>query len=375
MTANGITDVVGIAVGHHTDAANGTGCTAVLCEAGAVGGVDVRGSSPGTRETDLLRPTNKITHVHGVLLSGGSAFGLDAASGVVRYLEERGVGYKTSAGVVPIVPAAIIFDLGVVAASVRPGPVDGYAAALAASAGAVAEGSVGAGTGATVGKLLGAERAVKGGLGTWALDLGGGLAVGALMVVNAVGGVHDPDTGELVAGARNPGGGMSGWLELLDAPSSSAGAPPAGESTTIGVVATNAALTKEQANKLAAVAHNPGGGMSGWLELLDAPSSSAGAPPAGESTTIGVVATNAALTKEQANKLAAVAHDGIALAVRPAHTMSDGDTMFALATGAHEGHADFDRICAAAAMVVGRAIVRGVREANGLGGFPAVSEL
>ena len=322
MTANGVTDVAGITVGHHTDAANGTGCTAVLCEAGAVGGVDVRGSSPGTRETDLLRPTNRITHVHGVLLSGGSAFGLDAASGVVRYLEERGAGYATGAGVVPIVPAAIIFDLGVVAASVRPGPVDGYAAALAASAGAVAEGSVGAGTGATVGKLLGAERAVKGGLGTWALDLGGGLAVGALMVVNAVGGVHDPDTGELVAGARNPGDGMSGWLELLDAPSSSAGAPPAGESTTIGIVATNAALTKEQANKLAAVAH-----------------------------------------------------DGIALAVRPAHTMSDGDTMFALATGAHEGHADFDRICAAATMVVGRAIVRGVREASGLGGFPAVSEL
>ena len=322
MTANGITDVAGIAVGHHTDAANGTGCTAVLCEAGAVGGVDVRGSSPGTRETDLLRPTNRITHVHGVLLSGGSAFGLDAASGVVRYLEERGAGYKTSAGVVPIVPAAIIFDLGVVAASVRPGPDEGYAAARGASAGAVAEGSVGAGTGATVGKLLGAERAVKGGLGTWALDLGGGLAVGALMVVNAVGGVHDPDTGELVAGARNPGDGMSGWLELLDAPSSSAGAPPAGESTTIGIVATNAALTKEQANKLAAVAH-----------------------------------------------------DGIALAVRPAHTMSDGDTMFALATGAHEGHADFDRICAAAAMVVGRAIMRGVRQASGLGGFPAVSEL
>ena len=215
MTANGITDVAGIAVGHHTDAANGTGCTAVLCEAGAVGGVDVRGSSPGTRETDLLRPTNRITHVHGVLLSGGSAFGLDAASGVVRYLEERGAGYATGAGVVPIVPAAIIFDLGVVAASVRPGSVDGYAAALAASAGAVAEGSVGAGTGATVGKLLGAKRAVKGGLGTWALDLGGGLAVGALMVVNAVGGVHDPDTGELVAGARNPGGGMSGWLRAV----------------------------------------------------------------------------------------------------------------------------------------------------------------
>ena len=319
---SGITDVDGIAVGHHTDAANGTGCTAVLCEAGAVGGVDVRGSSPGTRETDLLRPGNRITHIHGVLLSGGSAFGLDAAGGVVRYLEERGAGFPTSFGVVPLVPAAIVFDLGVVTASVRPGPDDGYAAARAASTGAVAEGSIGAGTGATVGKLLGPDRAVKGGLGTWALDLGGGLVVGALMVVNAVGGVHDPDTGELVAGARN----------------------------------------------------NDGGGMSGWLDLLHATEPGAG-PPAGESTTIGVVATNAALTKEQANKLAAVAHDGIALAVRPAHTMSDGDTMFALGTGAHDSAADFDRICAAATAAVGTAIVRGVRQATGLGGFPTASEL
>ena len=203
VTVSGITDVTGIAVGHHTDAANGTGCTAVLCEAGGVGGVDVRGGSPGTRETDLLRPGNRITHIHGVLLSGGSAFGLDAAGGVVRYLEERGAGFPTNFGVVPLVPAAIVFDLGVVTASVRPGPDDGYAASRAATTGAVAEGSVGAGTGATVGKLLGPDRAVKGGLGTWALDLGGGLVVGALMVVNAVGGVHDPDTGELVAGARN----------------------------------------------------------------------------------------------------------------------------------------------------------------------------
>ncbi len=323
MTAACITDVPGIAVGHRTDAANGTGCTAVLCEAGAVGGVDVRGSSPGTRETDLLRPTNRITHVHGVLLSGGSAFGLDAAGGVVRYLEECGAGYATSAGVVPIVPAAIVFDLGVVTASARPGPANGYAAARAATAGAVAEGSVGAGTGATVAKLRGPERAVKGGLGTWALDLGGGLVVGALMVVNAVGGVHDPDTGELVAGARNAGGG----------------------------------------------------GMTGWREWLGASNGDAGGPPAGENTTIGVVATNAALTKEQANKLAAVAHDGIALAVRPAHTMSDGDTMFALATETHDGPADFDRVCAAATAAVGTAIVRGVRQASGLGDFPAVSEL
>ena len=312
-----------VSVGHWTDGANGTGCTAVLCEAGAVGGVDVRGSSPGTRETDLLRPGNRIERVHGVLLSGGSAFGLDAASGVVRWLEERGAGYASGAGVIPIVPAAIVFDLGVVTARVRPGPAEGYAAARAATPGTVAEGSVGAGTGATVGKLFGSERAVKGGLGAYALDLGGGLAVGALMVVNAVGGVHDPDTGELVAGARNEGRG----------------------------------------------------GMSGWLDLLDARPADAAPPAAGESTTIGVVATNAALTKEQANKLAAVAHDGIALAVRPAHTMADGDTMFALAAATHDGPADFDRLCAAAAAAVGRAIVRGVRAARGLGGFPAVSEL
>ena len=330
MTAGSITDVPGIAFGHHTDAANGTGCTAVLCEAGAVGGVDVRGSSPGTRETDLLRPANRITHVHGVLLSGGSAFGLEAAGGVARYLEERGAGYRTSAGVVPLVPAAIVFDLGVVTARVRPGPDDGYAAANAASTGAVAEGSVGAGTGATVAKLHGPDHAVKGGLGTSALRLGGGLVVGALMVVNAVGGVHDPHTGELVAGMRDEGGPMSGWLEWLGAP---------------GPGASNAR---------------------------------AAGPPPGENTTIGVVATNAALTKEQANKLAAVAHDGIALAVRPAHTMSDGDTMFALATGTHGGPADFDRILAAGAVTVSAAIVRGVRHATGLGGFggfPSASEL
>ena len=322
MTAGSITDVQGIAVGHHTDASHGTGCTAVLCEAGAVGGVDVRGSSPGTRETDLLRPGNQVELVHAVLLSGGSAFGLDAAGGVVRYLEERGVGYETSVGVVPIVPAAIVFDLGVVTSSVRPGPDDGYAAARAALTGAVAEGSVGAGTGATVAKLFGPDRAMKGGLGTASLGLGGGLVVGALMVVNAVGGVHEPDTGELIAGTRNEDGGMSDWLEWLHAPGASD-------------------------------AH----------------------PSAGENTTIGVVATNAALTKEQANKLAAVAHDGIALAVRPAHTMSDGDTMFALATGAHSGPADFVRVCAAATTVVGAAIVRGVQQATSLGGFPAVSEL
>ena len=323
MNQGGITDVPGIEVGHYTDEAHGTGCTAILCRAGAVGGVDVRGSAPGTRETDLLRPTNSVAKIDGVLLSGGSSFGLDAAGGMVRFLEEQGVGLDVGFATIPLVPAAIIFDLGVITGQVRPGQEEGYAATQGASTGPVPEGTVGAGTGATVGKLLGRERAIKGGLGTASLDLGDGLTVGAIMVVNAVGGVHDPDTGVVVAGPREDGG--SGMLDSLE-------------------LATTPRHRRLEGSQ-------------------------------GTNTTIGVVATNGSITKEQANKLAAVAHDGIALAVRPAHTMSDGDTMFALATGTHDGPADIDRLCAAATVTVSRAIVRGVCEAKGLGGFPGVSEL
>ena len=317
-----ITDVAGIEVGHATDLERGSGCTVVLCRGGAVGGVDVRGSAPGTRETDLLRPTTHVSEVHAVVLGGGSAFGLDAASGVVRFLAERDIGYRAGPVTVPIVPAAILFDIGIARHGVHPGADEGYAACLEASDRVVEEGSVGAGTGATVAKTMGPDRAVKGGIGTASVDLGGGVVVGAIVAVNAIGGVYEPDTGALVAGPRKDGGGMDDPVEAL---------------------------------------------LSG--DGADA------AVPSGSSTTIGVVATSATLSKEEANKLASISHDGLALAVRPVHTMRDGDTMFALGTGAVAGRADMLRLGAAAVVCVGRAVVRGVRCATGVGGIPSVGEL
>ncbi|MDE2717261.1 MAG: P1 family peptidase [Chloroflexota bacterium] len=317
-----ITDVAGIEVGHTTDREHGSGCTVLLCRDGAVGGVDVRGSAPGTRETDLLRPTNHVSEVHAVVLSGGSAFGLDSASGVVRYLAEHDIGYRAGSVTVPIVPAAILFDIGIAKHGVHPQSDDGYAACLNASDGVVEEGSVGAGAGATVAKTQGLDRAIKGGIGTASVDLGNGITVGAIMAVNAVGGVYDPDTGDLVAGPRNDHGGMDDPMEAL---------------------------------------------------LLD--NDAATPAPFGSNTTIGTVATNAALTKEEANKLASIAHDGLALAVRPAHTMRDGDTMFAVATGTEPGKADMLRLGAAVVVCVARAIVRGIRCATGLEGIPSVQEL
>ena len=317
-----ITDVAGIEVGHTTDRERGSGCTVVLCRDGAVGGVDVRGSSPGTRETDLLRPTNHVSEVHAVVLSGGSAFGLDSASGVVRFLAERDIGYRAGSVTVPIVPAAILFDMGIAKHHVHPKAEDGYAACLNAGNGVVEEGSVGAGTGATVAKTKGLDHAIKGGIGTASVDMGNGITVGAIMAVNAVGGVYDPDTGDLVVGIRNDHGGMDDPMEAL---------------------------------------------LSG--------NDPATPPPFGSNTTIGVVATNATLTKEEANKLASIAHDGLALAVRPAHTMRDGDTIFAVATGTEAGSADMLRLGAAAVVCVARAIVRGVRCATGLDDIPSVHEL
>ena len=323
MESYGITAVPGVRVGHYTDRLHATGCTVVLCERGAVGGVDVRGSAPGTRETDLLDPTALVSEVHAVLLSGGSAFGLSAATGVMEYLEERGVGVKFGGATVPIVPAAVLFDLGLVSDRVRPGAPQGRSACQSATDGPAAEGSVGVGTGATVAKLLGRERSLKGGVGTASIDLGDGLRVGAIVGVNAVGGVVNAETGELVAG-------------------------PLGEA-----------------------------GMQDSVRLITSPGftqSHLGEESAATNTTIGVVATNAALTKGQASKLASVAHDGIAIAVRPAHLMSDGDTMFALATGMRDGPVSMDRLCAAAALSVRRAIVRAVLKADIIGGVPAVSE-
>ena len=320
---DGITDVTGISVGHYTDLDAATGCTVVLCEAGAVGGVDVRGSAPGTRETDLLRPMNLVSEVHAVLLSGGSAFGLDAASGVMRYLEDEGVGIVFGGSRIPIVPTAILFDLGVITNQVRPGPREGYMACQNASPGPVDEGSVGAGTGATVSGILGMERAVKGGIGTASLDLGQGLVVGAIVAVNAVGSVFDADTGNLVAGPRSEDGAT----------------------------------------------------MVNSMALMTSPEFTGSEQPPSSNTTIGVVATNARLSKEQTNKLASVAHDGLAMAVRPAHTMSDGDTMFALATSALDQPANMNRLCAASALCVSRAILRGVQKADGIGGIPSVKEI
>ena len=321
-----ITDVPGISVGHYTNAAAATGCTVVLCEDGAVGGADARGSAPGTRETDLLRPTALVNEVHAVLLSGGSAFGLDAAAGVMRRLEERGVGLQFGGAVIPIVPAAILFDLSVIRGDIRPAAADGYAACLNASSNGVAEGSVGAGTGATVAKLLGMQRAVKGGIGSAALDLGDGVIVGAIAAVNAVGGVYEHSAGRIIAGPRSErNGAMLDALELIASPNYAAYA------------------------------------------------ASRRVPPS--NTTIGVVATNARLTKAQANKLASAAQDGVALAVRPSHLMSDGDTMFALATGKSTAEPDMNRLIAAAAICVSQAIARGVETAETLGGIPSANDI
>ncbi len=308
---NAITDVPGIRVGHATDAEAMTGCTVVLPPPkGAVGGVDQRGGAPGTRETDLLRPMHWVERVHAVLLTGGGAFGLDAAGGVVRWLEEQGIGFDMGVAKVPIVPAANLFDLTVGNADVRPDDAMGYAACEAAGDGPVREGGIGAGTGCTVGKALGPGRASKSGLGTASADLGGGLVVGAIVAVNAVGDVVDPCTGEILAGARSLTG--EGFADTL-------------------------AVMKSFVGKAA-------------LRFA-----------ARSNTVIGVVATNARLNKEETNKVAQMAHDGLARTVRPAHTMFDGDTLFALATGRKRG--DVNLVGAYGAEVVAEAIVRAVRSA------------
>jgi L-aminopeptidase/D-esterase-like protein len=308
---NSITDIPGILIGHDTDAENKTGCTVILCPPdGAVGGADVRGPAPATRETDLLRPGHLVERVNAVLLTGGSAFGLDAAAGVMRFLEEKQIGYDTGVARVPIVPAAAIFDLAVGSAAVRPNAEAGYRACVAATSGAVAEGRVGAGTGATVGHLLGPQFTSPGGLGTASQSIGKKVIVAALVVVNALGDVVDPRTGEILAGTRKPV--VGGWLDSASAIKS-------------GLVGAF------YESPLRARTH----------------------------TTIGVVATNAALTKEQANLVAMMAHDGFARAIRPAHTLYDGDALFVLSAGKQDG--DVTAIGHAAAEVVAEAIVRAVR--------------
>jgi len=320
--AEGLTAIPGIRVGHFTLSERPTGCTVVLVERGAVGGVDVRGAAPGTRETDLLAPMNTVQQVHAVVLSGGSAFGLAAADGVMRYLEERQIGLDVGVARVPIVPAAILFDLSVGGRpAVRPTAECGYRAAQAATTGPVAEGNVGAGAGATVGKLLGGGRAMKAGIGSAARKLASGLIVAALVAVNALGDVIDPSSGEVVAGART-----------------------------------------EDGQGLVDVRNVIRGGFTGNNG-------------SGRNTTLAVVATNALLDKAQINKVAQMAHDGLARAIFPAHTPWDGDVIFSLATGDYEGEGGVLLIGALAADLVAEAVVRAVRAAEGIPGYPAVRDL
>jgi len=307
---NAITDVPSIKVGYMTNVVAQTGCTVILCEEGATAGVDVRGSAPGTRETDAIRPMCLVQKAHAILLTGGSAFGLDAACGVMQYLEERGYGFPAGPVKVPIVPAAVIFDLNVGDPKVRPDRQMGYQACLNATDGVIEEGNVGAGTGATVGKYHGMKSS-KGGLGTASLTLSGksedggsDIVVGALVVVNALGNVIDPQTGQVIAGARNPETG-----EFVDI---------------VEEMITGSKFASELTN-----------------------------------TTIGVIATNAALDKEGATKVAQMAHDGLAMAIRPVHTLYDGDTIFALSTGSQR--ADVTTIGAISARIMAEAVVRAVR--------------
>jgi L-aminopeptidase/D-esterase-like protein len=322
--ARGLTAVEGLKVGSITLAERPTGCTVILVDGdGAVGGVAQRGGAPGTRETDLLDPANMVDKVNAVVLSGGSAFGLEAATGTVRWLEEHGQGWDVRIARVPIVPAAILFDLPVGGnPKVRPTADCGYKAADTATTNAVQEGSVGAGAGATVGKSGGPNRSMKAGLGSYAIRMPNGLVVGAIVAVNAVGDIIDPDTGRVVAGVRNPDGTFADARQLLRR-----GGP------------------------------------------------SAAAPRAGENTTIGLVATNAKLTKAEAHRMALMADDGFARAIFPAHTMGDGDTVFSLATGRWTGEANLTQIGALAADVMARAIVRAATEATGLPNLPAARDL
>jgi L-aminopeptidase/D-esterase-like protein len=315
-----ITDVPGIEVGQKEDLRGATGCTVILCRQGAVAAADVRGGAPGTRETDGLAAANLVDRVHAVLLAGGSAFGLDAAAGVMRYLEEQGIGFDTGVARVPIVPAAVIFDLACGSSTARPDAAMGYQACLDAGRGPVRLGNAGAGAGATVGKAAGLDFLMKGGLGSASVQGQGGLVVGAIVVVNCLGDVRDTETGELLVG-------------------------------------TLAADRKH---------------LAGSVELL---TGSAARPDSvfPSNTTIAVVATNARLAKGQAQRVAIMAQDGLARAIEPAHTMFDGDTVFSLSTGSLE--ADTSAVGALAARVLARAVARAVRSADRLHGVPCMKEL
>lgn len=316
---NAITDVPGIKAGHYTDLNAATGCTVILCEEGAVAGVDVRGGAPGTRDTDLLNPINVVEKIHAIMLSGGSAFGLNSFGGVQRYLEEKGVGYEMAGVRVPIVPGAIVFDLDVGSARIRPGADEGYQACMNASSGQVAEGCVGAGTGAIIGQLKGKRLAMKSGVGTASVKFYGDVIVAALIVVNCLGDIIDPANGQIMAGIRREDGkGLDNTIELM---------------------------------------------KKGYTYL---------AGP-GRNTVVGAIATNATLTKAQAAKVAQMAHDGMARAINPSHSMHDGDTIFALSLG--DRKSDVTTVGAMAAEVTRQAIVNAVKKATSLDGIPCFSDM
>ncbi len=326
-SSTSIIDVPGIEVGQAQDDSALTGCTVILCRKGAVAGVDVRGSAPGTRETDLLNPINLVEKIHAIMLAGGSAFGLNAASGVMKYLEENKIGFNTGVARVPIVPAAILFDLGVGRADIRPDAAMGYQACLAASKAAPAEGNAGAGTGASVGKLFGAALAMKSGIGSVSLNIGSGIIVGAIAAVNAFGDVLED--GKIIAGLRS---GKVGPLRV------------GGKD----YFADTFEMLKKPINR----------GVLGFATRTN--------------TVIGVVATNAALTKVQSTKVAQMAHDGLARVVCPAHTMLDGDTIFALSTGNKK--CDVTTIGAFAAEAMTQAIVRAIKMSAPAGGLPGLNK-
>jgi len=314
-----IIDIEGIKVGHEQDLEAATGCSVIICEEGATAGVDVRGGAPGTRETDLLNPVNLVEKIHAVVLAGGSAFGLDAATGVMQYLEENGIGFDVQVTKVPIVCSAVLFDLAIGNHKVRPDKNMGYKACVNATNKQCPEGNVGAGTGATVGKLLGMDRAMKGGIGVYGLQVGE-LKVAALVAVNCLGDVIDPSNGKILAGTLKEDG---------------------------KTLANTEDLMIKQYNK-----------KKNFFS---------------ENTTIGVVVTNGKLNKSQANKLASMAHNGYGRTIRPAHSMFDGDTIFALATGKVE--ANINVIGLLSARVVEQAVVRAVKKAKSLCGIKAYSDL
>jgi len=318
----GLTDVPGFRVGHAQDLKGATGCTVILCPPGTVGGLDVRGSAAGTRQTDSLHSHHFVDEVHAVLLSGGSAFGLDASGGVMQFLEEKGIGYQTSAGKVPIVPTAIIYDLGVGEGQIRPGREMGYRACLNSSSGRVEEGSVGAGTGASVGKLLGIRWATKGGVGTASLILPRGVVVAALVVVNAFGDVVDPWERKILAGARDPQN-------------------PAAFIDSAARIKAGFSLPKQEI--------------------------------AFQNTTLGVVATNVKLSKRQAIKVAQMAQSGFARTIRPVHSTVDGDLIFTLCAG--DVREDVNAVGLMAEEAIAAAVLRAIRGADGLGFLPAYRDL